>query len=72
MGRHRDEPGLATWEEIRRGRQDYEAEKIRIDRLIVGRLARGNVLVQDGYILSKAEFELLSKEGDRACAALPE
>ena len=49
---------------------NYEQGKIEIDRSVVARYSRGNVLVQEGHYISSEELESLSKRGDDAISNL--
>jgi len=46
--------------------RNYEQEKNEIDRSIVARFSRGNILVQEGYYITDEEFKSLSKKGDES------
>ena len=50
--------------------QDYEEQKADIDRDVVARFSRGNVLIQQGHYLNAGELDTLSRKGDEALARL--
>lgn len=49
---------------------DYERAKQTATQEILGRYARGNVLVQQGSVMDDAEFDALCQEGDAAMEAI--
>lgn len=50
--------------------RDYEAEKREIDRDVVARFSRGNVLIQQGHYLDAVELRNLGESGDAALARI--
>ena len=51
--------------------RSYEQDKLDIDRSVVGRFSRGNVLVQEGRYITDLELDELSAKGDEALSRLP-
>lgn len=52
--------------------KNYEIEKNEIDRRVVARFARGNVLVQKGHYINRQQLVELSEKADRASVRLKE
>lgn len=50
--------------------QTYESAKKRATLDVVSRYGRGNVSVQNGYILDKSQMKIQSKEADKALARM--
>jgi agmatine/peptidylarginine deiminase len=50
--------------------QGYENEKTDIDRDVVARFSRGNILVQQGHYLDLDALKDLSRRGDEALTRL--
>jgi len=57
---------LLNWLNVR----DYADAKQRSATNIVGRYARGNVSIQNGWFLDRSGLDALSASGDRAIASL--